>query len=139
MLRHYVNPQQDNWDELLPCAEFAINNSYQESIKTTPFKLNTCREPRTNLTWSLRVPSKVPAVEEYISSMHTALLTAKSALQAAQQRQKYYADKKRNDLEFQPGDKVMLSTQNIRLKTPGVPKLMPKWLGPLTIIRGLIL
>ena len=25
MLRHYVNPKQDNWDELLPAAEFADN------------------------------------------------------------------------------------------------------------------
>jgi hypothetical protein len=135
MLRHYVSPHQDNWDELLPCAEFAINNSYQESIKTTPFKLNTGREPRTKLSWSLKIPSKLPAVEEYISSMQNALAAAKSALHAAQQRQKSYADKKLRHVEFQPGEQVMLSTQNIRLKVPGTPKLMPKWLGPLTIIE----
>ena len=29
----------------------------------------------------------------------------------------------------------MLSTQNLRLKVPGTPKLMPKWLGPLTVIE----
>jgi hypothetical protein len=135
MLRHYVNPQQDNWDELLPCAEFAINNSYQESIKTTPFKLNTGRDPQTKLSWSLRTPSKLPAVEEYISAIQKALATAKSTLHAAQQRQKLYADKKLRHIEFQPGDQVMLSTQNIRLKVPGTPKLMPKWLGPLSIIE----
>ena len=32
MLRHYVNPKQDNWDDLLPAAEFAVNNAFQESI-----------------------------------------------------------------------------------------------------------
>jgi len=133
MLRHYVSPQQDNWDTLLSCAEFAINNSYQESIKTTPFKLNTGREPRTKLSWSLKTPSKLPAVEEYISSMQKALASAKSALHSAQQRQKFYADKPHRHVEFQPNDKVMLSTQNIRVKTPGTPKLMPKWLGPLTV------
>ena len=34
-LRAYVNYQQDNWNELLPQAEFAYNNRYQETIKIT--------------------------------------------------------------------------------------------------------
>ena len=38
-LRHYVNDNMNNWDKLLPAAEFAINNSYQQSIGTTPFYL----------------------------------------------------------------------------------------------------
>ena len=136
MLRHYVSPLQDDWDEHLPCAEFAINNSYQESIQTTPFRLNTGREPRMPLSWSLKIPrqqSKVPAVEYYIKSMQHALSAAKSALHAAQQRQKAYADRKLRPVDFQVDDSVMLSTKNIRLKVPGTPKLMPKWLGPLKI------
>ena len=36
-LQAYVNYQQDNWVELLPMAEFAYNNSQQETIKNTPF------------------------------------------------------------------------------------------------------
>ena len=40
ILRHYVGPFHTDWDQHLACAEFAINNSYQESIKTTPFRLN---------------------------------------------------------------------------------------------------
>ena len=31
-LRAYINYQQDNWNELLPMAEFAYNNGYQETI-----------------------------------------------------------------------------------------------------------
>ena len=37
MLRAYVQPDQNGWDEHLACAEFAINNSWQESVKNTPF------------------------------------------------------------------------------------------------------
>ena len=37
MLRHYVNPKQNNWDELLSAAEFAVNKAYQASIQDTPF------------------------------------------------------------------------------------------------------
>ena len=33
MLRHYVNPVQDDWDELLAMVEFAYNSSWQESVR----------------------------------------------------------------------------------------------------------
>jgi hypothetical protein len=36
-LRAYINYQQDDWTDFLPIAEFAYNNAYQETIKTTPF------------------------------------------------------------------------------------------------------
>ena len=39
-LRSYINYQQDNWSDLLAIAEFAYNNRYQETIKTTPFYAN---------------------------------------------------------------------------------------------------
>jgi hypothetical protein len=32
MLRAYVSPEQDNWDECLDAAEFAINNAWQEAV-----------------------------------------------------------------------------------------------------------
>lgn len=37
--RAFVNPAQDDWDIFLPLVEFAMNNSYQAAIKTTPFLL----------------------------------------------------------------------------------------------------
>ena len=62
MLRHYINPRQDNWDDLLPAAEFAINNAFQESIQNTPFYLNNGRHPRlpSDLNMGLK-PKKDPA------------------------------------------------------------------------------
>ena len=47
-LRAYVNYLQDNWNELLPQAEFAYNNGYQETIKTTPFYVKLWKESRTS-------------------------------------------------------------------------------------------
>ena len=48
-LRGYVNYKQDNWNELLPLAEFAYNNAYQETIKTTLFYANYGRNPEHQL------------------------------------------------------------------------------------------
>jgi hypothetical protein len=46
MLRHYVmNSSQLTWELGLSAAEFAINNSYHESIGTTPFRANAGRDP----------------------------------------------------------------------------------------------
>src|SRR6266511_685843 len=40
MLRAFVNYRQTNWDECLPAAEFAYNNSLQASTGYTPFFLD---------------------------------------------------------------------------------------------------
>ena len=70
MIRHYISPQQDNWDELLPMAEFAINNAYQESTGDTPFYLNFGKHPRLptdcNLAKSLaRTPLLLTTLATY--------------------------------------------------------------------------
>ena len=36
-LRQYVSSAQDDWDDYLASAEYAVNNQYQESIKTNSF------------------------------------------------------------------------------------------------------
>eukprot|EP00983_Pelagomonas_calceolata_P045183 1139601-Pelagomonas_calceolata.AAC.3 len=58
MLRAYVAPDQKDWDEHLASAEFAINNSWQESVKNTPFFLNYGMRPLTPV--SLTLPITVP-------------------------------------------------------------------------------
>ena len=47
VLRNYVNPMQDDWDRLLPCVEFAINNSKHSVLGLSPFKLNYGIDPRS--------------------------------------------------------------------------------------------
>src|SRR5882724_2271103 len=45
-LRVFVNERQDDWDELLPMAEFQYNNHIHSSTQQTPFLLDTGRHPR---------------------------------------------------------------------------------------------
>lgn len=134
MLRHYINPMHNDWDEHLTAVEFAINNSFQESIKMSPFMLIYGQNPLTPST--LRV-SKVdnPKALQVSTTLLERVAAAKLALAAAQQRQKAYADQKRGDVEFQVHQEVLLSTRNIHLKGPGSPKFMPKWIGPFTVVK----
>ena len=45
-LRLFVNERQDNWDELLPLAEFQYNNHVHSATQQTPFMLDTSRHPQ---------------------------------------------------------------------------------------------
>ena len=60
---------------------------------------------------------------------------AKTCTADAQQRQKTYADQKRQEAEFDVGQQVLLSSKNIRFLGPITAKLMPKWMGPYTISK----
>jgi len=64
MLRHFVNPVHDDWDEHLPMVEFAINDAWQESTHETPFVLNYGQHPLNPM--SLQTHSRVPAAATYI-------------------------------------------------------------------------
>lgn len=131
-LRHFVSAEQDDWDELLPLAEFALNDSYQESIGTTPFYLTYGQHPNRPAIQTL---TKAPGANNWVSNIDTAIKRARDLIQAAQQRQKAYANQRRRELELQVGQKVLLSTKNIRLKSPGTHKLLPRYIGPFTVAK----
>lgn len=133
MLRAYVTPDQKNWDRLLACAEFAINNSWQKSVQNTPFMLNYGEHPASHVTIS--VTPKTPAFEVFSAELQAALQRAKKCLQAAQDRQKTYYDQGRRDLSFANGDQVLLSTANLRPAKGVARKLLPRWVGPFSVVR----
>lgn len=141
VLRHYVDASQTNWESLLPLVEFAINDSWHESIKAVPFSVVYGRRPPLPLDSVLRGEESVNAefsnekASEQAELITQAVQQAKLAMEAAQQRQKAYADAKRRDVDFVVGQEVLLSTVNIRPKFKGSPKLLPKWIGPYKIVK----
>ncbi len=95
MLRHYVNPYQNDWDEYLTVVEFAINNAFQTSIQNTPFFLNYGQHPMTPLTLQVDQQVRVPGAVKFLNDNVEAIRQAKACLVATQDRQKAYADKTR--------------------------------------------
>ena len=118
MLRHYISEQQDNWDDLLACAEFAVNNSVNRSTGLTPFFLNYGAHPDTPVTVKVK-SSQVLSADEFSESMAEQVKVARRNMEAAQQRQKAFADLKRQEVKFEPGDKVLLNSKNIKFKKVG--------------------
>ena len=134
MMRHYISPTHDDWDEHLIAVEFAINNAYQQSIGTTPFRFTYGQNPLTPV--SLRIPKiENPAALHVSQSLQERLQRAKLCLEAAQQRQKVYADQERRPISYEPGEEVLINTENIRRTGIGTPKFMPLWLGPFKVLK----
>ncbi len=80
MLRHYVNPRQDNWDDLLAPLEFAVNNAYNERIQDTPSYLNNGRYPRLPNDLNLATkPSKDKAAVGFVRNIEKSIAGQKSA------------------------------------------------------------
>jgi hypothetical protein len=52
MLRMHVMHQPKKWEDYLPLVEFAYNNGYQESLKTSPFEVLYGRLCNTPISWS---------------------------------------------------------------------------------------
>lgn len=131
-LRMFVCASLDNWDELLPNAQFAYNSSWNESVQSTPFELN--------FGWQVRNPlglgsAPAPAANDFVTRIQDGIQRAKTFLRAAQDRQKSFADRNRRDVEYKVGDKVLLSTKYFPIKNPGARKLWPKWIGPFEITQ----
>uniref|UniRef100_A0A6I8RAB1 Gypsy retrotransposon integrase-like protein 1 n=1 Tax=Xenopus tropicalis TaxID=8364 RepID=A0A6I8RAB1_XENTR len=130
-LRNHVSLCQDDWSDLLPWAEFAHNNASHSSTGRSPFLSVYGQHP-------LAFPqdfllSKVPAADDLAAHMSVIWAATKSNLEKSSLIHKTFADRRRKPSPpYKVGEKVWLSSKNIRLKVPS-PKLGPKFLGPFSI------
>ncbi|KAJ9560905.1 hypothetical protein OSB04_006065 [Centaurea solstitialis] len=135
MLRACVLDFGGSWDTYLPLAEFSYNNSYHSSIGMPPFEMLYGRRCRTPICWG-EVGQRVLGSTEVVQRTTEDIQRIRERLRTAQSRQKSYADRRRSDLEFQVGDRVLLKVSPwkgvIRFRKWG--KLGPRYIGPFTIL-----
>ena len=124
-LRTFINYDQDDWNQLLPLAEYAYNNSVTAPTKMSPFYANYGYHSRTN--WSKEGEAKNPASELHAHWMESVHKKEKDNLfEAAWNSMGSYYNKKHLESPiFEEGDLLMLDGQNIRTKRPSK-KLAPK-------------
>ncbi|WVZ89223.1 hypothetical protein U9M48_035651 [Paspalum notatum var. saurae] len=130
MLRACALTYSTKWDECLPPAEFAYNNSYQKSLEMAPFEALYGRRCRTPLNWSEpgeRVtfgPDLVTQVEEQVKLIH-------SNLKRAQSRQKSYSDKTTIDNHVYLRVSPMKGVHRFGVKGKLAPRYITEQCGPL--------
>ncbi|GJV99313.1 putative reverse transcriptase domain-containing protein [Tanacetum coccineum] len=107
MLRACVIDFGKGWAKHFPLAEFLYNNSYHASIKAAPYEALYGRKCRSPVCWA-KVGEAQLTGPEMIQETTEKIILIKQRIQAAQDRQKSYADLKRKPVEFEVWDRVML-------------------------------
>ncbi|GJS81037.1 putative reverse transcriptase domain-containing protein [Tanacetum coccineum] len=107
MLRACVIDFGKGWVKHLPLAEFSYNNSYHASIKAAPYEALYGQKCRSPVCWA-EVGEAQLTGPELIQETTEKIVLIKQRMQAAQDRQKSYADRKRKPMEFKVRDRVML-------------------------------
>jgi transposase InsO family protein len=103
MLRACALQDKLGWDKRLPYAEFSYNNSYQASLKMSPFEELYGRTCRTALHWDQPSERQVFGHEILLEAEEN-IRRIWENLKAAQSRQRSYADTRRSELSFEVGD-----------------------------------
>jgi hypothetical protein len=135
ILRSYVSDDGVDWDLHLTAVEMAINTSRQSSTEFSPFYLNYGYEMKLPIDHALHQlhTSQSPSVEDSIRTMNADLEKAKMNIAKAQKRQAHYANQHRRLAdEYKVGDRVMLSTTDLKLHAG---KLSSKYIGPFEVIE----
>jgi hypothetical protein len=136
LLRACVLTYGSDWEKSLSFAEFSYNNSYQASLKMSPFEALYGRKCMTPLMWSevgerqFFGPVVIKDAEEQVAKI-------RENLKIAQTRQKSYADKRRRDLSFRVEDYVYLKVSPLRgtMRFHVKGKLAPRFVGPFKIVK----
>ncbi|GJZ14407.1 putative reverse transcriptase domain-containing protein [Tanacetum coccineum] len=135
MLRACVIDFGKGWDRHLPLVEFSYNNSYHTSIKAAPFEALYGRKCRSPICWAEVGDSQLTG-PEIVHETTEKIIQIKKQIQAARDRQKSYADRRRKPLEFEVGDKVMLKVSPWKgvIRFGKWRKLNSRYIGPFKIL-----
>lgn len=134
MLAAYTSSDQKDWPWSLPSVLFAYNTSVNKSTKFSPFELVYGRQATLPLDVATSEPES-ETQDNRLNKIKEWRERANNNIREAQSVFKKYFDKKRTDVKFKVGDKVMLHIP--ARKVGRTDKLEAKYHGPLNIKRVL--
>ncbi|POW19016.1 hypothetical protein PSHT_05141 [Puccinia striiformis] len=130
-IRHFVGYHQDDWEQLLPTAEFAYNNNQHSATGVSPFKGNYGYDPIYG-----GIPSSdqcIPEVGGRLKAVKEVQEELKFCLEEAQETMRRQFNKTvRTTPKWKEGDMVWLNSKHISTTRPSA-KFEHRWLGPFPI------
>ncbi|GJU51321.1 putative reverse transcriptase domain-containing protein [Tanacetum coccineum] len=135
MLRACVIDFGKGWVKHLPLAKFSYNNSYHASIKAAPYEALYGQKCRSPVCWTKVREAQLTGLK-LIQETTEKIVLIKQRIQAAQDRQKRYANLKRKPMEFEVGDRVMLKVSPCKgvLRFGKRGKLNPRYVRPFKVL-----
>ncbi|GBG85784.1 hypothetical protein CBR_g40593 [Chara braunii] len=134
LLRTLIRPDQKDWVERLPDVELAYNSSIHPAIGISPFKF----EHGSPVTSPLDIITPRTAESDdhllFLRRMQELLVKARDQMAKTQQRTSQQANRQCLPCPFRVGDLVWVSAAEFRLEQDISCKLLPKWMGPWSIV-----
>ncbi|XP_070022149.1 uncharacterized protein [Nicotiana sylvestris] len=136
MLRACVIDFRGQWDQFLPLAEFAYNNSYQSSIEMAQYEASYGRRCRSPIRWLELGEAKLYGIDLVQDALEKVKLI-QERLRTAQSRQKSYADYKAREVSFMVGEKILLKVSPIKgvMRFGKKGKMSPRFICPFEVLR----
>lgn len=131
-LRCFCGAKAKDWVRWLPWAEYWYNTTWKAPTGMTPFEIVYGRPPPTLIHY-IPGTAKAQQVEEDLIDRDRTLIILKDNLLRAQERMKFFADRKRTERSFEVGDQVLLKLQPYRqtsIRGSMSQKLGPRYYGP---------
>ncbi|WMV58220.1 hypothetical protein MTR67_051605 [Solanum verrucosum] len=136
MLRDCVMDFGGQWDQYLPLAEFAYNNSYHSRIQMAPFEALYGRRCRSPVGWFKSTEPR-PCGTDLMREALDHVSVIQDRLRTTQSTHQSYADRRRRPLKFVVGDKVFLCVSPMKgvMRFGSWGKLSPRYIGHFEILR----
>jgi hypothetical protein len=137
LLRSLVTEHHSQWDQILPQAEFAYNDSPNRSTGKSPFQILYGMQPRGVSELRDLEQSEIRSVgaEYFAAEMQKLHSQIREQLQNSSQEYKRRVDQHRRELQFEVGDQVLAHLKKERFPRGTYNKLKMKKIGPCKILR----
>jgi hypothetical protein len=136
-LRSLDTEHHNQWDQILPQAEFAYNDSTNMITGKSIFQILYRMQPRgvSELRDVEQGEIKSVGAEDFAAKMQKPHSHIRGQLQSSNQKYKDRADQHRREFQFEVGDQVLAHLRKERFPRGTYNKLKMKKIGPCKILR----
>ncbi|GBG61746.1 hypothetical protein CBR_g23260 [Chara braunii] len=136
LLRHYIKPNQVDWDEKLALIASLYNNAVHSATGVSPNNLLLTFKPRLPLDFLLpeNQATAAPGTLEFAYRYEQKMQQAVEQMQKAEVAMIESANKHRRESSFQVGDRVWVKSSELGQEHAISRKLMPQYFGPWEVL-----
>ncbi|GBG59595.1 hypothetical protein CBR_g49855 [Chara braunii] len=136
LLRHYIKPNQVDWDEKLALVASLYNNAVHSATGTSPNSLQLTFKRRLPLDFLLpdNQPTSTPGTLEFAYRYEQKMQEAVEHMQKAQAATIEYENTHRRPSTFQVRDRVWVKSSELGQEFGISRKLMPQYFGPWEVL-----